>query len=84
MDNADHIDSEVKSLLRQTYLKSTDQERLNLIMNPDNKVKGEKRKGGLGIILVKRIMDEILNSESAKRHKYPQIDLSFNPNFTNA
>jgi serine/threonine-protein kinase RsbW len=65
----DHIDLEVKESPGKLIFEITDQGKAFNLLDyeiPDlNKVKGEKRKGGLGIILVKRIMDEI-EFESAK------------------
>ncbi|MFT4854975.1 MAG: serine/threonine-protein kinase RsbW [Algoriphagus sp.] len=65
----DHIDLEVKESLGKLIFEITDKGKAFNLLDyeiPDlNKVKGEKRKGGLGIILVKRIMDEI-EFESAK------------------
>jgi serine/threonine-protein kinase RsbW len=65
----DHIDLEVKESPGKLIFEITDQGKAFNLLDyeiPDLiKVKGEKRKGGLGIILVKRIMDEI-EFESAK------------------
>ncbi len=65
----DHIDLEVKESPGKLVFEITDKGKAFNLLDyeiPDlNKVKGEKRKGGLGIILVKRIMDEI-EFESAK------------------
>jgi serine/threonine-protein kinase RsbW len=59
----DHIELEVKEAPGKLIFEIKDQgEAFNLIDYeiPDlKKVVGEKRKGGLGIILVKKIMDEI-------------------------
>jgi serine/threonine-protein kinase RsbW len=65
----DHIELEVKESPGKLIFEITDQGKAFNLLDyeiPDlTKVKGEKRKGGLGIILVKRIMDEI-EFESAK------------------
>jgi serine/threonine-protein kinase RsbW len=65
----DHIELEVKESPGKLIFEITDKGKAFNLLDyeiPDlNKVKGEKRKGGLGIILVKRIMDEI-EFESAK------------------
>jgi serine/threonine-protein kinase RsbW len=59
----DHIELEVKSFENKLIFEIKDQGNAFNLLDyevPDlMKVKGEKRKGGLGIILVKRIMDEI-------------------------
>lgn len=59
----DHIELEVKEAPGKLIFEIRDQgEAFNLLdyESPDlKKVIGEKRKGGLGIILVKKIMDEI-------------------------
>jgi serine/threonine-protein kinase RsbW len=59
----DHIDLEVKESPGKLIFEITDQGKAFNLLDyeiPDLiKVKGEKRKGGLGIILVKKIMDEI-------------------------
>lgn len=59
----DHIHLEVKEFPGKLIFEITDQGKAFNLLDyevPDLiKVKGEKRKGGLGIILVKKIMDEI-------------------------
>lgn len=59
----DHIDLEVIEFPSKLIFEITDQGKAFNLLDyeiPDLiKVKGEKRKGGLGIILVKKIMDEI-------------------------
>ncbi len=65
----DHIELEIKEIPGKLIFEITDEgEAFNMLDYevPDlNQVKGEKRKGGLGIILVKKIMDEI-EFESSK------------------
>jgi len=65
----DHIDLEVKESPGKLIFEITDHGKAFNLLDyeiPDLiKVKGEKRKGGLGIILVKKIMDEI-EFESSK------------------
>ncbi len=62
-DANDHIELEIKAFPSKVVFEIKDNgEAFNMLDYevPDlNKVKGEKRKGGLGIILVKKIMDEI-------------------------
>jgi len=59
----DYINLEVKEYPEKIIFEIKDQGKAFNILDyeiPDLiKVKGEKRKGGLGIILVKKIMDEI-------------------------
>jgi serine/threonine-protein kinase RsbW len=59
----DHIDLKVKESPGKLIFEITDQGKAFNLLDyeiPDLiKVRGEKRKGGLGIILVKKIMDEI-------------------------
>jgi serine/threonine-protein kinase RsbW len=59
----EHIELKIKSFENKLIFEIKDQGNAFNLLDyelPDlMKVKGEKRKGGLGIILVKRIMDEI-------------------------